>query len=410
MDDSLVDKIANSCLDLYKKLPKTGKPVEHEWTVLSCVVQYEPDQDRHMVVSLGTGSKCIGASKMCSAGNVLNDSHAEVIARRGFLVYVYENIENALRNKESIFIFEHGTFKLRTGIEFIFYSSQTPCGDASIMPKNIDEEYGDVIRSNKRSADNDTCDVESKKIKLELVDDIHRTGAKCLPTAEQDSKESGAKYHTVGQVRTKPGRGDVTLSVSCSDKIARWIHVGIQGGLLDMLLAEPIYIKSFIFGADVPYSIEAIERAFLNRNGRRMTAPEVTFQQCSIAYPNKKNEENAKPAPVSIIWIRTSNEHGILEAATQGVKLGLIKKRYNLVSSYLSISKYKLYERFQRIINLNEELKLSICGGCNMENIPYNEMKNKSERYKRNWKDVKDLFFKMWTEKPDMWNFCVNNT
>lgn len=71
------DKIATLCIEKYDKLAKCGKPLENkEWTHLSAIVQ---DLDEKMeVVSLATGTKCIGASSMSTDGSVVNDSHAEV--------------------------------------------------------------------------------------------------------------------------------------------------------------------------------------------------------------------------------------------------------------------------------------------------------------------------------------------
>ncbi|XP_013190222.2 tRNA-specific adenosine deaminase 1 [Amyelois transitella] len=400
-----VDEFGRCCSSLFEKLPKTGKPTETEWTVLSCVLQYDSISNDIEVVSLGTGSKCIGASKMSPTGDLLNDSHAEVIARRAFLLYLYDNIEKSIDNVDSIFAKECSRFKLKDNIKFAFYSSQLPCGDASIFPKNADENYGDILEKNKRKAEDNICQTDSKRSRFL---DIHRTGAKCLPQNDQDCRKSGVEYHLIGQVRTKPGRGDRTLSVSCSDKIAKWIHLGIQGRLLDMLLVEPIFMSKFIFGSGVPYSEESLIRALLKRDPDQIIMPKFLpdFFQTSVVFPHVKSETKVRPAAGSIIWTKANN--GLSEVAIQGRKQGVTKKKVKSSSSSLCISKYNLYKKFQSILHKDEGMQQIF--GSNILDVQYNTMKAKATTYEENWQYLKNNFFKSWTVKPNIWNFKVNVT
>jgi tRNA-specific adenosine deaminase 1 len=59
-------------------------------------------------------------------------------------------------------------------------------------------------------------------------------------------------YNALGVLRTKPGRADSapTISMSCSDKIALWTQVGIQGAL-GAAVMRPVYLDSIVIG-DVP--------------------------------------------------------------------------------------------------------------------------------------------------------------
>lgn len=170
----------------------------------------------------------------------------QVLARRALLRYFLHEIGLARKGRPSIFVSTGSSedlsearfdsprdrlLTLRPDVAFHLFTSHTPCGDASIFPK--DDKTNDDLKSSsvkRSSTDDDAVGLNVKKRKIDdKVDDIHRTGAKCLNhEARQDTRLPGSGYHTIGAVRTKPGRGDRTLSVSCSDKLLRWNLTGVQ--------------------------------------------------------------------------------------------------------------------------------------------------------------------------------------
>ena len=80
-------------------------------------------------------------------------------------------------------------------------------------------------------------------------------------------------YTRLGVLRSKPGRADAppVLSMSCSDKIARWNVLGIQGALASSLVNEPIYIDTIIIGEVDRFLQDTVkedcQRAFHGRLG-----------------------------------------------------------------------------------------------------------------------------------------------
>eukprot|EP00668_Euglena_longa_P014797 GGOE01018824.1.p1 GENE.GGOE01018824.1~~GGOE01018824.1.p1 ORF type:complete len:502 (-),score=80.67 GGOE01018824.1:132-1415(-) len=227
---------------------------------------------------------------MVKSGTLVNDCHAEVMARRAFRCWLHHQVKTCAMSQPSIFVVrEDGAFALRSEDppKFHFFSSQAPCGDASIYEytkaPGINQLLGVAAGAATEQPSAELAEPPAKRQRLNAADepegssshaaeraacelsspetkDLHRTGAKAV--AKVDSMQDGLQFHTVGVLRTKPGRGPPTQSMSCSDKIALWSVCGLQGALLAHLI-PPIYLTSITVAED--FSHRAMDRALHSR-------------------------------------------------------------------------------------------------------------------------------------------------
>jgi tRNA-specific adenosine deaminase 1 len=308
---------------MYDDLPQNGKPSSKvtnptkcqrrvEYTVIAAIVarikKFEVSWD-YIVISLSTGTKCSSSNQLDDFGVILHDSHAEVLARRGFLHYMmtwmiqlqcpntgYDDDKcPIIRNPTYSALSNEPRFLLKETWQFALYISDSPCGDASIYPtisgdmnftgaklvstvqltcdrKSVDKILFDYNNNNIVSDANDinNSSAMTTAVGNNLVS--NRVSAIDIPIRQDGCCLRETDLQLLGCMRLKTGRSDIqhrSQSKSCSDKLCRWLVLGLQGSLLYPWIGY-ISLSAIIVGKDptakhVTDQQQALQRALYDR-------------------------------------------------------------------------------------------------------------------------------------------------
>ncbi|UJR37820.1 hypothetical protein I4U23_030510 [Adineta vaga] len=300
---------------------------------LACMLMVIDGQfEQASVISIGTGNSCLDETNLSYAddGKVLHDCHAEILARRGLIRFLFEQIKQCKDNQSSIFQYDStiDKYQLQENITFHMYISSLPCGNAALT------SFSNSIRY-KQGQIEGTILASTSPIKYPIK--------------------------------------------SCSDKISRWSILGIQGGLLIYFLTKPIYLETITIACDTTFDRNHVKYSLsehLNEHFSSLPSP-FLFHIPDIDCPKTKSFQYerrvAKLQTNAFAWnITQPDRTELLEPMTGKLKID---------RSISSLSKYNFF------VDFTNYFQTTLSQDAGLSYKTYQQAKQLNKTYLR----VKDL-------------------
>ncbi|KAM9623232.1 double-stranded RNA-specific adenosine deaminase isoform 6-T6 [Morphnus guianensis] len=308
--------------------------------ILAAVIMRKGNKGLGAVVSIGTGNRCVKGEELSLKGETVNDCHAEIISRRGFV-------------------------------------STAPCGDGALFDKSCSDQASVV-----GPAQHQPLFENPKQGKLRTKVE---NGEGTIPVESSDI------------VPTWDGiqHGERLRTMSCSDKILRWNILGLQGALLSHFI-EPVYLSSVTLG--YLYSQGHLTRAICCRVARdgnvlqeKLQAPyHINHPEVGRVSVYDSARQTGKTKESSVNWcLADESEVEVLDGTkgkVDGPKLEVSR-----------VSKRKMFALFQQLCaknNCKDLQNLSVYSDAKEAATAYQEAKQCF------FSTLEEMGYGSWIRKP----------
>ncbi|NXD44908.1 DSRAD deaminase, partial [Copsychus sechellarum] len=359
--------------------------------ILAAIIMRRANQGLGVVVSIGTGNRCVKGEELSLKGETVNDCHAEIISRRGFVRFLYSELmkydpSNPSSAEESIFEQAGGKkLRIKSSVTFHLYVSTAPCGDGALFDKSCSDQANEVGQPQHQPLFENP---KQGKLRTKV-----ENGEGTIPVESSDI------------VPTWDGiqHGERLRTMSCSDKILRWNVLGLQGALLSHFL-EPVYLRSVTLG--YLYSQGHLTRAIccrMERDGstlkEKLQAPyHINHPEVGRVSVYDSARQTGKTKESSVNWcLADESEVEVLDGTkgkVDGLKLEVSR-----------VSKRKMFTLFQQLCAKNNRQDLLSCS-------VYSDAKEAATAYQAAkqcfFSTLEELGYGSWIRKPqEEENFSV---